>query len=85
MIQCVWNQLKAVQWWQWLILLAVAAAIALLIYFATPVLAAIGFVAAGLAFLLGLGIPLWAAAALIGLGSTLLFTVLIAIVACVRR
>jgi len=74
-----------VRWWQWLILLAVAAAIALLIYFLTPVLATVGFVAAGLSFLLQLGIPLWAASALIGLGSTLLFTVIRAIAACMRR
>lgn len=85
MIQCVWNQLRMVKWWQWLILLAAAAAIALLIFFLTPVLAAAGFVAAGLGFLLGLGLPLWAASVLIGLGSTLLFTVFLAIGACMRR
>lgn len=85
MIQCVWNQLKMVKWWQWLILIAAAAAIALLIYFLTPVLATVGFVAGGLSFLLELGLPLWAASALIGLGSTLLFTVFLAIAACMRR
>ncbi len=85
MLQCVWNQLKAVKWWQWLVLLAVAAAIALLIYYLAPVFAAVGIVVAKLSFLLGIGLPLWAASALIGLGSTLLTTVFLAIQECSRR
>lgn len=85
MLACVWNKLKAVKWWVWLILVAAAAAIALLIYFLAPVLASVGIVVAGLGFLLSLGIPLWAAAILIGLGSTILGTVIIAIKECLRR
>jgi hypothetical protein len=85
MAKCVWARLKKLSWRQWLLLLAIAAAIALLIVYAGPVLAGLGFVPSGSAFLVGLGLPTWAVAALIGLGSTLLFTVLQAILACARQ
>jgi hypothetical protein len=85
MAKCVWNRLGRLSWRQWLLLLAIAAAIALLIFYAAPALAALGFVPAGAAFLATLGLPAWAVAALLGLGSTLLFTVLQAILACARQ
>jgi hypothetical protein len=85
MTRCVWDQLRRLSWRQWLLLLAMAAAIAVLIFYAAPALAALGFVPAGAAFLTTLGLPSWAVASLLGLGSTLLFTVLQAVLRCRGR
>lgn len=88
--KCVWERLKRVKWWQWLILLGIAAAIAVLLFYLGPILASVGITTSATsvaAFLASLGItlPAWVAAAIAGLGSTLGFTVLLAIQECARK
>jgi hypothetical protein len=70
MLSCIWNCIKAIPWWAWLILAVVAVVIAILSYFT-------GGIAA-------LSLPLWLEAALVGLGSTVGLTLLYCIQGCLR-
>ncbi len=71
MLGCVWNCLRRIPWWVWLILAAAALLFAIIAYFS-------GGIAA-------LTLPLWIEAALIGFGSTFGATLLLCLTQCTGR
>jgi hypothetical protein len=74
MISCLWDCLKRIPWWAWIVLALAAAAIAALIYFT-----------GGVAALAALGLSLLAQSILVGIGATFGSTLLYCFQDCVRK
>lgn len=70
MLDCIWNCIREIPWWAWLILAVAAVLIAVITYFT-----------GGIAALM---LPLWIEAALVGLGTTFGSTLLYCLQSCLR-